>query len=216
MANTERHRASSDARRQVSALPVSAGHAEQLNRYLSATFHHEVTRKDQQRQQVPEPAPTPATPAAKPIVVGFDDSEASREAVRWAVAEADLRGCGVRVVIVDQAAPQARPDWIGSALPGDLAEWYRTYVASPARGELAEERLPGVEVRRRAGRAPDVLVELSEDAQLLVLGTRGRGQMLDAVLGSVSRHCARHAHCPVVVIPSRRRADQHRVAKSPR
>lgn len=201
MANSERHHATVEARRQVSSPPMSVGHAEQLNRYLSATFRHETTHPE---QPAPAPDPKPGPPAVQPIVVGFDDSEASREAVRWAVAEADLRDCGVRAVIVDQAAPQEHAAWIGSALPGDLAEWYRTYASSPVRGKLAEQQLPGVEVLRRTGRAPDVLVELSEGAQLLVLGTRGRGQMLDAVLGSVSRHCTRHAHCPVVVIPSPR------------
>lgn len=203
MANSERHRASVEARQRVSTRPVSAGHAEQLNRYLSATFHRETTRVDPRRQPTATPIPEPAPPPVKPIVVGFDDSEASREAVRWAVAEADLRGCGVRAVVVDQPGPQqARTGWIGSALPGDLAEWYRKYATSPVRVGQAEEGLPGIEVLHRTGHAPDVLVELSEAAQLLVLGTRGRGQLLDAVLGSVSRHCARHAHCPVVVIPA--------------
>lgn len=201
MANSEKHRASLEARTQVSTRPVSAGHAEQLNRYLSAAFHHEAMQAERKHRPVPKPSTPP--PAVKPIVVGFDDSDASREAVRWAMAEADLRGCAVRAVIVDQATPQTpRANWIGSALPGDLAEWYQKYAATPARGRTADDGLPGVEVVRRTGRAPEVLVELSEEAQLLVLGTRDRGHVSDAVLGSVSRHCTRHAHCPVVVIPA--------------
>lgn len=206
MANRDRQRASAEALRRVSTPPVTVGHAEQLNRYLSATLHHEAMladRKPEQPQDTREPGA--ADPAAKPIVVGFDDSEASREAVRWAVAEADLRGCVVRAVIVDQVSQLPdRPHhgWIGSALPGDLAEWYQRYAESPARIPAGEDDLPGIEVVRRTGRPAEVLVELSEGAQMLVLGTRGHGQMLDAVLGSVSRHCTRHAHCPVVVIPA--------------
>ena len=201
MASVEKHRASVEARKRVSTPPLSVRHADQLNRYLSATLHQEATSAGQQSQNTPKP--TPPRPPVKPIVVGFDDSDASREAVRWAVAEADLRGCAVRAVIVDQGTPQDRPrmGWVGSALPGDLAEWYQKY-ASPTRTGPETDDLPGVDVVRRDGRAPDVLVELSEGAQLLVLGTRGHGQMLDAVLGSVSRHCTRHARCPVVVIPA--------------
>jgi nucleotide-binding universal stress UspA family protein len=53
------------------------------------------------------------------------------------------------------------------------------------------------------GSPPEVLCAASRDAQLLVLGSHGHGQLFEAVLGSVSQYCVRHASCPVVVIPVR-------------
>ena len=52
------------------------------------------------------------------------------------------------------------------------------------------------------GHPSNVLVEVSKDADLLVVGCRGHGRVLGMVLGSVSNHCTHHAHCPVVVVPS--------------
>jgi nucleotide-binding universal stress UspA family protein len=54
--------------------------------------------------------------------------------------------------------------------------------------------------RTVSGTAAQVLVDASEDADLLVVGSRGLGGLKGMVLGSVSHHCAAHAHCPVVVV----------------
>jgi nucleotide-binding universal stress UspA family protein len=49
------------------------------------------------------------------------------------------------------------------------------------------------------GYAPELLVEHSADVDLLVLGSRGHNPVAGLLLGSTSEHCARHAHCPVMV-----------------
>jgi nucleotide-binding universal stress UspA family protein len=50
------------------------------------------------------------------------------------------------------------------------------------------------------GNAAQVLLDASDGADLLVVGSRGHGGFTEALLGSVSQHCVHHAHCPVVVI----------------
>jgi nucleotide-binding universal stress UspA family protein len=203
MTRHDKATAAAEALRRLTTRPITKGHADHLNRYLTATLYQEAAHHAEHaagpaRSTRPEDV---AQPERKPIVVGFDGSDPSREAVRWAVTEADLRGCPVRAVIVGHSATVAPDDRLPSALPDDLAQWYHKFVTSTVRRTADEMDLPAIEVTRRHGRAPDVLVEISEQAQLLVLGTRGRGHLVDAVLGSVARQCTRSAHCPVVVIP---------------
>lgn len=146
-----------------------------------------------------------------PILVGIDGSEFSMRALQWAVEEAKLRDAALHVV----TAFQSHEDYFftaeGLSLVGapQLEEW-----AAAARGEA--ERLlsdtvarsdaegAGLEVEREvvSGPAVPALVERSKDADLLVLGSRGRGGLRELLLGSVSHQCAQHAHCPVVIIPA--------------
>lgn len=60
----------------------------------------------------------------------------------------------------------------------------------------------GTAVERRVlfGYAPAVLVEAAKDAELLVVGSRGHGELAGMLLGSVSLHCATQAHCTVVIV----------------
>jgi nucleotide-binding universal stress UspA family protein len=67
-----------------------------------------------------------------------------------------------------------------------------------------EEELAGITIEQvvRQGRAATVLVEEASDAELLVVGSRGHGGFVGMLIGSVSNECARHAPCPVVIVPS--------------
>jgi nucleotide-binding universal stress UspA family protein len=136
------------------------------------------------------------------IVVGVDGSEASKDALRWALEEARLRQSSLRAVYA----------WLYPQIGG------RGYIPSELLDpellrQTAQERLdelvaevagesPDVELERVASEGPaaQVLVEAAEEAELLVVGSRGHGGFTGLLLGSVSQQCAHHAPCPVVIV----------------
>jgi nucleotide-binding universal stress UspA family protein len=78
-------------------------------------------------------------------------------------------------------------------------------LVDTVRRDPAVASLPGtssvaVEVVVVAGGAAEHLVRIADDAGLLVVGSRGRGAVRSAVLGSVALHCSTQARCPVVVV----------------
>ncbi len=129
------------------------------------------------------------------IVVGIDGSDASKHALRWAVGQAELSG----------AELVALTAWHLPEMYGYVSRDYDVDAANMLEGVLKEvlEPPPAVTVRSRVveGRAASVLIEASKDADLVVLGTRGRGGFEGMLLGSVSQHTVQHAACPVVVVP---------------
>lgn len=165
------------------------------------------------------------------IVVGVDASPNARRALAWAAAEARLRQAVLQVVHAYHAKNLAAPVYFGSTHTYDAAvgatgepppeltasvhrrEAFEEAVRSQAdellEGLLGElgETVSGVEVQRTVveDRHPaEALVQLSVDAELLVVGSRGRGGFSELLLGSVSHAAVLHAVCPVVVVPSSR------------
>lgn len=139
--------------------------------------------------------------AAGRVVVGTDGSSLSAPAVRFAFAEAERRGVGVTAV---QA--WTRP-WIPGPVPSDdVLDWSGVEAQAHASltKALEESRSahPGVEVTEKVvgDRAGTALLELSPGAELLVVGSRGRGRLASAVLGSVSHYLLHHAQCPVALV----------------
>ena len=137
------------------------------------------------------------------IVVGVDQSEGARAALRFALEEARLRQAKLRVVHAWQFGYIGAPGFEGSlpAVGGDLAEFHEAAEAAldeTLRGMVAD----GVAIERRVdqGAAAPVLIEESRDADLLVVGSRGHGGFAQLLLGSVSQQCAQHAFCPVVIV----------------
>ncbi|MGW1611563.1 universal stress protein [Streptomyces sp. NPDC002285] len=135
-----------------------------------------------------------------PIVVGVDGSEPSLGAVDWAADEAALRGVPLRLVY---ASLWERYE--GSAVAHDLgkrSEQVRAQDIVDAAARRAHRRQ--VEVTVSTLTLPEepeyALVRESRGASLLVTGTRGRGGLTEALLGSVSLTVAGHAHCPMVVV----------------
>jgi nucleotide-binding universal stress UspA family protein len=139
------------------------------------------------------------------IVVGVDQSEGARAALRFALEEAKLRRATLRVVHAWQYGYIGATGVEGAypALGGDIKELRAG--AETALAETLRESIPEadtVEIERRVveGRPAAVLVAESRDADLLVVGSRGHGGFTGLLLGSVSQQCAHHAACPVVIV----------------
>jgi nucleotide-binding universal stress UspA family protein len=141
------------------------------------------------------------------IVVGVDQSEGAKAALRFALEEARLRQAKLRVVHTWQFGYIGAPGFEGSlpTVGGDLAEFHEAAEAAldeTLRGVVADADADGVAIERRVdqGAAAPVLIEESREADLLVVGSRGHGGFAQLLLGSVSQQCAQHAFCPVVIV----------------
>ncbi len=133
-----------------------------------------------------------------PVLVGIDGSRASEAATALAFDEASRRG-------VDLIALHA---WGDMGLPILGMEWHEYkdegYEVLGERLAGWQERYPDVHVRRQieCNRATHWLIEGSKQAQLVVVGSRGRGGFASMLLGSVSSAVAQAANCPVIVVRS--------------
>ena len=127
-----------------------------------------------------------------PIVVAYDGSADAQTALTWGIRTALLTEQPVRAVIAT-AADDLVPGY--SLLYGEALE----HARASAERLLGEALLADTTVELHPGPAVAVLLEAAADASLLVVGSRGHGQVAGMVAGSVSQHLARHAPCPVVV-----------------
>ncbi|GAA1226865.1 universal stress protein [Prauserella halophila] len=140
-------------------------------------------------------------PTAGPVVVGVDGSEQAEQALSYAFDAAKQRGVPLVAAhtwndVIATEGPYAYP------FPTDLTE-----AEAAGRKLLADtlapwrERYPDVGVQEavETGRPVRALLRHAEDAQLVVVGTRGRGGFAGMLLGSTSQALVIHAPCPVVV-----------------
>lgn len=142
-------------------------------------------------------------PSAR-IVVGVDGSPGGDKALRWAVAEAERRGAMLHIVV----AAWYTPVWtISTPIPAVELTESATPILSRAVDE-ARALWPDVLIRQDivVGPPAKALIDASDKASLLVVGSRGHGGFAGLLLGSVSQHCIVHASCPVVVVPAGERA----------
>jgi nucleotide-binding universal stress UspA family protein len=134
------------------------------------------------------------------IVVGYDATESAGNAVDWAATEARRRGLPLtvlRVLDFAQAIPGPVGQRLWSQLTTDMIEQVAMDGAARAR-KIADS----VEVHAvtELGQAASTLIQASREAEMLVLGTRGHGNVIGAALGSVAFAVSAHARCPVVVV----------------
>jgi nucleotide-binding universal stress UspA family protein len=140
-----------------------------------------------------------------PVVVGVDGSPTSDAAVRFAFAEAQLRGTELLAVhawhfpTTDEAGDTALPlVYDAGQVEGEADGLLANAIAGPA------EQHPTVRVSRALDqtRPAKAVVAASAGAQLVVVGARGRGGFTGLLLGSVSHAVLHHAHSPVAVVRS--------------
>ena len=137
------------------------------------------------------------------VVVGVDGSEPSKHALRWAQFIARASGGTLEVVAAWQ--PFTAFGWLGAGLVSMPADWNPAQDAEKALGAILDEtfgdqRPAGLQVVVREGFAAEVLLQASEGARMLVVGSRGHGGFAGLLLGSVSAACTEHATCPVLVL----------------
>lgn len=145
------------------------------------------------------------TPAPLGIVVGVDGSAPSRVAIDWAARNAARRGAPLTLVhVLPGAVVQA---WIQVPLPATFVEdekqAAREILADAvAVVDAATEGGERVRVDQKvvSGQPISALADLTKDAEMIVVGSRGLGKWERRLLGSVSTGLVQHAHCPVAVI----------------
>ncbi|GAB2471367.1 universal stress protein [Promicromonospora xylanilytica] len=143
------------------------------------------------------------------VLVGVDGSAASLHALDWATAYAHRVGWSLHIV-----CSYSLPSFTAASLDGGYAALDDTTIQEGAKSVLveAEARVADAGVRATTevatGDAAGVLVELSADYGLAVVGTRGRGGFTERLLGTVSSALPAHAQCPVVVVPLRAEANR--------
>jgi nucleotide-binding universal stress UspA family protein len=144
------------------------------------------------------------------IVVGVDGSDGAIKALGWALDQARARGDAVEVVHVYPPVDVQYPyslvaeRWTDAAaeMTAERERAVRQVLEGLAR-DLPDDA-PVVTTEAVEGRQPArVLAERAQDADLLVVGTRGLGGVGGTLLGSVSHRLVHLAPCPVVVVPTK-------------
>ena len=134
------------------------------------------------------------------VVVGFDGSDSSTRAARWAADEARTRGRGV--ALVQAILPPVTTGGLGVGLPPslDLIEQLERQAKDQLYAVAATFQGIDVTTHIAVGAPSAAMLEASETADLLVIGSRGRGGFKGLLLGSVGAQVAAHSACPVAVI----------------
>jgi nucleotide-binding universal stress UspA family protein len=135
------------------------------------------------------------------IVVGVDGSPTSIDALAWAAGEAEAKGFGLHAVtcwsvpstlLMGPYQPPISEEELRLVARDMLMSAIDKVLGAEPQVDLTTEVVQGDPALR--------LLELDADAEMIVVGSRGRGGFAGLLLGSVSQHLAEHARCPVVII----------------
>lgn len=137
------------------------------------------------------------------IVVGVDGSPTSRTALEWAGDVAEQHGSELVAVMAWLPTPPPPSGPTSSVTehgPTDHGEAAKEVLMETIRDILGDDPPILVRPHVKEGHAAEVLIDLSKDANLLVVGSRGYGGFAGMLLGSVSQHVSAHAKCTVAVV----------------
>jgi nucleotide-binding universal stress UspA family protein len=131
------------------------------------------------------------------IVAGVDGSPHSQQALRWAAHLAAVLGARL-----DAVTAWEFPVMYGWSVPSDWdpARDMEKVLDDTLRAVFGDQLPAGLRRQVREGGAAKVLIEASQGAIMLVVGSRGHGGFAGLLLGSVSANVAEHASCPVLII----------------
>jgi nucleotide-binding universal stress UspA family protein len=134
------------------------------------------------------------------IVVGMDGSESALRAAKWGAQEATLRGRGL--TLAHAVIPVVTSGIFGMGVPPrlDLIDDIRIGAITELTRIAADLDCTDVLIHVEIGTPSDLFLHASDTAELIVLGSRGRGGFANLLLGSVGTQVASHASCPVVVM----------------
>lgn len=184
------------ATKQAAYLVVGSRGLGAVSRLLLGSVSSAVSRHAACPVVVVRPRPDGGT--ARGVLVGADATESSRATLEHAFRQASVRRLPLTVV---HAYWDARtPEFLAHEVPDGIDE---TRVALSAAMAGLREKYPDVDVSTELARglADEALVELSKEADLLVVGAHHGSRLSAIVLGSVASVVVEHAHCPVVVVP---------------
>jgi nucleotide-binding universal stress UspA family protein len=132
------------------------------------------------------------------IVVGVDGSKPSQQALRWAAHLAATFGAGLDAVTAWDFPPSY--GWASVPSDWDPAGDMRKVLDETIQDVFGDQPPAGMRRLVQEGGAAKVLLDASQGATMLVVGSRGHGGFAGLLLGSVSSNVAEHAPCPVLVI----------------
>ncbi len=137
------------------------------------------------------------------IYVGIDGSSHSQLALEWAMREAVIRREPLTVIAVHEVPTSGWGGMIVYPQDSELREESRKAAqeaVDKAAAQLGGAAPSSVTVQASIGLPAAELIELSKDADLLVIGSRGAGGFTRLIVGSTSAQVSQHAHCPVVLV----------------
>lgn len=160
--------------------------------FLGSVAHHVAHRASCAAVLVPS---CPISTSVRRVVVGTDGSPAAAVALEWARHEAALWGAKLTVV----------HSWDYPYLDVGVPPQMETEAERVLSAAEASLKQPGstpvlIEAKLLKGAPAAVLIDEAADADLLVVGSRGRGALRAVLLGSTSSYAIQHAKCPVVVV----------------
>ena len=135
---------------------------------------------------------------ARTIVVGVDGSDSSVQALRWAVSLG--RTLGASIDVVGTWSAPTLTGWEGGVAAWNPEADTEQTLKDAVEQVVATGRPAGVNLVVCEGDAATTLIGKSQQALMLIVGSRGHGGFTGLLLGSVSTKCAEHAACPVLVV----------------